>query len=426
MQHFLALVMIVAMASQAMAAPVTAKPADAFIDSIGVNTHFGNAIYVGGNAYADRRVDGKLAELGVRHIRDHSFNDAGLKIVDKLYASRKIRATLVLGETTRTPGDVAKLLKQHPAYEAVEGLNEPDFTSRSFNGLADDRKAGSFPATRAFQQALFAAVKGDAKTKGVLLLSPAMGRSKRAAAIAPIDFDVAAMHCYPWATPGQNAHMPSAGVNDAIADMAKLRGDADKPLWATESGYFNRSATDKRYVPESVAGKYMPRLLAEFFNRGVARTYLYELADQGKDPAAREQNFGLLRFNLSEKPAFTAVKNLIHLLQEPKAKPFTPGSLDYAITPNDETVHHTLLQKSDGTFYLLLWREVPGFDRSTEKEIVNPPITVTLSVKGKPSRARTFLPNHSPTPTATFEHSTSIKLEIADELLIVELAADVR
>ena len=406
------------------AAPVTAKRADAFVDAVGVNTHYGNAVYVGGNAYADRRIDAKLTELGVRHLRDHTWNDTGLKLVDKLYATRKIRTTLVLGETTRSPADLVKLLKQHPAYEAIEGLNEPDFTTRSYKGLTDDRKAAAFPATRAFQQELHAAVKGDAKTRHVLVLSPAMGRSKRSASLAPIPFDIAAMHCYPWAAPKQASHMPAAGLDDAIAAMAELRGD--KPLWATETGYFNRSATDTRNVPESVAGKYVPRLLAEFFNRGVARTYLYELADQGKDPAAREQNFGLLRFDLTEKPAFTALKHLIRILQEPKAKPFTPGSLDFTLTPTAAgadvaAVHHTVLQKSDGTFYLLLWHDLPGFDRTTQKDITNAPLPATLSVNGKFEPAKVYRPSRSTTPVATHDRPGAVKLEIPDEVIIVEL-----
>src|SRR4051812_8633669 len=80
----------------ATAAPETAKVADRFVDSMGVNTHFGNAIYTGGNAYADPGIEAKLAELGVRHIRDHSWNDTALGIVDNLYSTYGIRGNLIL------------------------------------------------------------------------------------------------------------------------------------------------------------------------------------------------------------------------------------------------------------------------------------------------------------------------------------------
>ena len=162
----------------ASAKPLAVRPASAFVDSIGVNTHFGNATYAE-NAYANRQIGAKLAALGVRHIRDHTWNDAGLRIVDDLHRRHGIRATLVLGETTRTPADIVKLLKAHPADEAVEGLNEPDFTLRKYKSLADDREKGDYAATRAFQDELYAAVKGDPKTKAIPVLSPAMGRSNR-------------------------------------------------------------------------------------------------------------------------------------------------------------------------------------------------------------------------------------------------------
>src|SRR5438067_1789005 len=106
-----------------------AKSADSFIDSIGINTHFGNGIYAGTNAYADPRIAAELGNLGIRHIRDHSYNDTGVTLVGNLYTTYGIRANLILGETTRSPQDVVNLIKANPAYESVEGLNEPDFNT---------------------------------------------------------------------------------------------------------------------------------------------------------------------------------------------------------------------------------------------------------------------------------------------------------
>jgi broad specificity phosphatase PhoE len=410
----IALVTGLTFGASASAEPQAAQRTDAFGDSIGVNTHFGNAMYPE-NGYANRQIGAKLAALGVRHVRDHTWNDEGLKIVDALNKKYRIRATLVLGETTRSPAELVKLLKAHPAYEAIEGLNEPDFAKRTYKTFADAKN--DYPATRAFQNELYAAVKGDPKTKSIPVLSPAMGRSNRSQFLLPIEFDIAAMHRYSWE--GKSALQPSAALDEVIADMAKLRGD--RPLWATESGYYNEPAAHARAVPEKVAGKYTPRLLAEFFNRGVARTYLYELADQGTDKAAREQNFGLLRHDMTEKPAYAAVKNLVALLAEPKPKPFTPGSLDFTLTPADERIHHTLLQKGDGRFYLLVWQEVLSYDGVAKREIDNPPVSVTLTLT-EPLDARTYLPDESTKPTATQPGVKSLNLSVPDHVLVVELS----
>src|SRR5205809_4401154 len=91
-----------------------AKSADAFIDSIGINTHYGNSIFVGGNAYADPQIDTKLGDLGIRHLRDHSYNNEALAKIDSLNATYGIKANLILGETTRSPADLVNLLKAHP------------------------------------------------------------------------------------------------------------------------------------------------------------------------------------------------------------------------------------------------------------------------------------------------------------------------
>ena len=409
-------------ASTLQAASEAARSADSFVDSMGINTHFGNAIYTGGNAYADRRLDAKLAALGIRHLRDHTWNDTGLSIIDDLHASYGLRTTLILGETTRSPAELVNLLKAHPAYEAIEGLNEPDFTTRSYNGLTDNRTANDYTATRAFQNDLYAAVKGDPQTAGVTVLSPAMGRSNRSQYLQPIQFDVAAMHSYAWASPATSANEPSYGLDTAISDMAALRGT--KPLMATETGYYNEPAANSRAIPEEVAGKYMPRLFAEFFNRGVERTYLYELADQGPDKSLREQNFGLVRFDMSEKPAFAALKNLIDLLEEPQAPTFTPSSLDYSLTStaNLSKLHHTLLQKSNGSFYLLLWQEVLSYNSITKTNINVPPIPVTLSLQQPIGQAAAYLPNESATAVATFHNTSSISLNVTDQMLVLELS----
>jgi hypothetical protein len=403
--------------------PQAAQTAESFIDAIGVNTHFGNAAFTQ-NAYANKQIGAKLAALGVRHIRDHSYNDIGVQRVDALFKQYGIRATLVLGETTRSPADIVKLLKAHPAYEAVEGLNEPDFTPRTYKSFADNRATNDYAATRAFQDELHAALKADPKTKDIPVLSPALGRSNRSQFLMPIQFDVAAMHRYAWE--GKAAMEPGFLLDDAIADMKQLRGD--KPLWATESGYYNEPAAHPRAVPEDVAGVYMPRLVGEFFWRGVARTYIYELADQGTDKSAREQNFGLLRHDMTEKPAYVALRNLIALLREPKAPksaaPFTPEALDFELAPPADAklqpLGQNVLRKRDGTYVVLLWQQVSVYDAAKKEKLENPPIKQTVEL-AQSFNVKLYLPNESTTPTKTYEAVKTFELAVPDRVIAIEL-----
>jgi len=403
-------------ASFSFATPELARKSDAFVDSIGINTHFGNSIYTGGNAYADPRIDAELGALGIRRIRDHSWNDEALAKEDGLFNAYGIKATLILGETTRTPTDLVNLLKAHAGYEGIEGLNEPDFNTRSYNGFTDNPATHDYSATKAYQNDMYAAVKGDPFTASRTIYSPAMGSSLNSQYLVPINFDIAAMHSYP------SGLEPSNALDTNISRMATLRGS--KPLASTETGYYNLPAADVGSIPENVAGKYMLRLYGEYFNRGTTRVYPYELADQGPDTTDKEQNFGLLHFDMSEKPAYVATKNLLNLLKEPNAGNYSPQSLDYTITSASSlaSVHHTLLQKADGRFYLMLWQEATSYNRTSETEINVAPISATLSFGNTFGLIRMYLPNDSAAEQALYLSTNSINLNILDKMTVVELS----
>jgi len=173
-------------------------------------------------------------------------------------------------------------------------------------------------------------------------------------------------------------------------------------------------------VPEDVAGKYIPRLCLEQFNYGIPGTFLYELINVYNDPNDPQKNFGLLRNDGSEKSAYVALKNLISLLKDPGTK-FTPGALDYDLSGNTTNVHHTLLQKHDGTFYLILWQEVSGFDVNSTSNInvSNQQLKLTLF---QPIRAAAiYLPNNSINPLEQDSSPNQINLNVADYPLVMEL-----
>jgi hypothetical protein len=83
-----------------------------------------------------------------------------------------------------------------------------------------------------------------------------------------------------------------------------------KAVISTETGYHNVVNTTVGHIglPEDIAAKYIPRIYLEQFNSGISRTLSYELIDVDKDPTDPEKNFGLLRNDGSEKPAFVALK----------------------------------------------------------------------------------------------------------------------
>ena len=166
------------------------------------------------------------------------------------------------------------------------------------------------------------------------------------------------------------------------ARLAKMGGPSTCMV-ATEAGEHNNTAAREGHIgsSEKVAGKYLPRVSLEYARKGFARTYLYELVDESPD-GCTECRFGLLRYGLSEKPAFKALKNMIALLGDTASSnhTFVPGRLDYQLSGDIADVSQMLFQKADGTFYLALWLGKNAWNWQNGTEIVVPSQQVRLSV----------------------------------------------
>ena len=100
-------------------------------------------------------------------------------------------------------------------------------------------------------------------------------------------------------------------------------------LYSAEDQIATNTTNGHLPVPEDVAGVYTPRVLLDHYLRGEKRVYTYELVDEFDDPGLTdpEAHFGLLHRDFTPKPAFSAMKNLLGLLNDP-GPAFTPTSID--------------------------------------------------------------------------------------------------
>jgi len=371
-----------------------AQSADAFVNSIGVAVHLN---YTGGpyGRFNDI-IKPRLQELGVRHIRD---GGQGAEFAQKLndLATIGIKSTLVMDPRDgTTPANVVGWAKQISAsLEAAEGPNEWDINP----GVTYKGKA--FPhGLREYQNDLYAALKGDPATKHISVLTPSLAGPGSADKLKPLDsFDKGNIHTY------NGGHKPGWGMSEyVIPQLKELTGD--KPLVLTETGWSNAA------VSQQEEAKYVPRLYLEQFNRGIERTFLYEFAKERQDNSY-ESDWGILNYDGSPQPAFTSLKNLISLVKNPGAGNFTPGKLDYNLSGDIVGVNHTLLQKSDGKFNLILWQDDESGD--------NPDQSVTLTLNQPFNSAKTFLPLNSTEATNSFTNPKSINLSVPDHPLVIEL-----
>lgn len=409
-----AFLVALALAPPAAAAPVAATQADTLVDSVGVNVHFDYE----GTPYQTQpdAVKQRLLELGVRHVRDFlsSHRPDQVQSLNSL-AAAGIGSDLILGSPdfpAAVLDEVIAKLKEVNGVEAVEGANE-----YAING-DPERKTKAL----AFQKRVYETIKGDPALASLPVLGPSLvGKNWEELGDVSAYLDAGNIHVYP------EGNQPQNRLETVIGRAATNSGS--KPIWATETGYTNAlnwtpaGAGENKPISEAAAGVYYPRLLLEYFAHGLVRTYPYELLDDAPDPELddRESNFGLLRNDLSPKPAFTAVRNLLHLLADPGPS-FAPGSLDYTLADSGTQLHSELLEKRDGTFYLALWRwkAIWNPDEKTEQTVAPQPVQLQLAQPA--GTYAVYEPSTSAEPVASGGAPTSsLSVPVGAGATIVEL-----
>ena len=135
---------------------------------------------------------------------------------------------------------------------------------------------------------------------------------------------------------------------------------------------------------------------------------------------------GLLRDDGSPKPAFTELAGLLGLLADDggAAEAGPSRTLRVGMTGHDDSVRHLLLQRSDGSFQLILWIEAPSFDPERRRTIEVPARDVRLELPTGGPRARgivTFADDGRPRTRPVLPGSLVLDLRLTDNLTVVEL-----
>ncbi|GCE02974.1 CARDB domain-containing protein [Dictyobacter aurantiacus] len=411
--------------------------ADSFVDSIGIDTHMGYTNTPYGNYNAIKQ---SLQALGVRHIRDGGSANSTVNNEYNDLASIGIHSNLILGDAninlnppppgtavgTSYPGclntpcyyikDYLNIVK--PAIDQVEGLNEYDAFNTSYPVTAEFRPYPNTPYGNTtwyrvlcdYMQQLHDTLRSDPNWSYLPITGPSFASYSASTYIANTcgDWsskwvDSATLHDY-VGSPMQ------PGIQANITNIGKAFPNV--PFETTETGW-NTTANAAHPISDTVQGKYIPRLLFEQINQGIKRTYTYELIDEGNDPNNSEANYGILHNDFSPKPAYTAEKNLISLLSD-AGDPIQPGNLDYTISTTNTSVHHTLLQKRDGTFYLALWQDVA----SADSDVTTP---VTLQFNTSIAQVDSYDIGASTTPTGSQSNPTTMTVNVPDKVLLLKI-----
>jgi hypothetical protein len=387
-----------------------AVSADAFVDSLGVNIH----LHFNDTAYANfPRVQQALKDLGVRHVRDGLVDTAW-----KDYYSRhnQLGRMGIKGTFITSPAQSTQLLLDYPermkdSFEAYEAPNEYD----------QSHDAQWSATLTSFLSRLNRAVKADARTSRFPVIGPSLTRADSALELRGLcTFDYANLHNY---FGGHNPGTPGWGSNgygSILRNLAVVNTICPgKLVVTTETGYQTSTALPQG-IPEDVAGKYVPRVFLEQWLHGIRRTYLYELVDLPPRRSAGDSAFGLLRFDFTPKPAYSALKNLLQLLADP-GPAFAGEELGFKLRGELSNVHHLLFEKRNGVFYLAFWVEEPGYDSATKKATPAEPHAVVIQTDRVIGMTRHWFDASGEMHAAALDAAATHKVEVSDSVTIFEM-----
>ncbi len=421
-------------------APTTARPAADFLSSIGANS----AISRRGETLA------KTAEaasyMGLGWIRTGYESDIPVADLIALHKQTGVRFSYGLGSggtnLTRLL-DGARQLAQADALVALEGPNEPNNWGVTYQGEMGGGKNPSWLAVAKLQRDLYQAVKSDPVLKRYPVWSISENGAERdnvglqfltipkgANCLMPDGTkyaDFANVHNYIY-------HPNSSGLgNNKTWDAAD-----PSPACKVDGLYGNYGVTWGKHFPgysvaelqtlprvttetgttiggaitEEIHAKNLMTMYLDQFTRGFRYTSVYGLRDRSDEGG--NQQFGFYKPDYTPRKAALYLHNLTTILSDKNSSkaPKNAGKLPYSVADKPGTVHDLLLQKSDGTLFLLVWNE-----RLTGED------TVTVRL-GKPFSTLTIYdPTTGPTPIQTLQKQSAVQLRLSDHPQIIALPA---
>ena len=400
---------------------VKAVSAREFLDSLGIVTHMG---YNDG-AYANpSEAIEDLTYLGIHQVREGVPDPHGgppdrnyaVSLHAMLDAGNKFDFVTAIGRQTLAvfQDQVDAIAKQYPdAVIAIEGPGEINNFLIRYKGLTGDA------AGNVLQRELYATVQADPLLHGIPVYY-LTGNRPVDLGISPKLADYANAHPYPYQGQPPGPRMAAEFLHDFIMPPPY-------PKVITETGYFNQpGASGGSGVDDATQAKLTLDLLLDAFHQGVAKTFLYQLRSAYPDPTGNnpDTEYGLFNLDNSPKPVATAIHNLTAILADPgmTASFLDTASLGYAVSGLPGTGQDLLLQKSDGSFALVLWAEPTIWNEATHTPIAVPDHAITLSL-GAPARSiRFFDPLLSAIPSQNATNATSITVAVSDHPVILEVS----
>lgn len=413
---------------------VTAFPANDFLNSLGVCSS------ITGRGETLKGTIDALNYTGIRFIR--CGLEDGISVQDMVTLHNQTGARIAYGLLSGGT-DIDRLLRQSRqlasagALLAIEGNNEPNNWGITYQGETGGRNLSWLPVAK-LQRDLYNAVKSDpvlkdypvwtisesgAQTDNVGLQFLTIPEGAETLMPAGTKYaDYANCHNYithpgwpglhdnqTWlsAIPGPDCPVDGLYKNFGITWNKKFTGYSESelatlPRVTTETGF-----PVGKDVNEEMQARLFMNLYLSQFKRGWSHTAIYLLRTRANE--TEHESYAIFKLDYTPNQAAHYLHNLTTILAD-KRSIEKPGSVNYAIPNQPATVHDLLLQKSDGTFCLVLWGE--RFAGGTDE------ITVNL---GKTYRAvKIYDPTIDTAAVKTLKKNSSVSLVMSDHPIIIE------
>jgi autotransporter passenger strand-loop-strand repeat protein len=385
-----------------------------FLNSIGVAVHVGSSVKA--NVYTS-----ELAYLGVKNVR------AGMPLSFQLstYASlAKAGAHFTLYEANAFANggtgqvdafaDVARahlLFQAAPGcIDAIEGSNE--YTSNNYT-LSGRSSLGSLSWGLMDAADLMDAVRSDPLFQNTILVAPSAVQMN---SLPNFGAYVGASNAHVYGGVGQQLQdLIAQAINYARASAV---GD---PVYLTEVGVSSAGFTAgaSRTADAQTEAIIDVNAVLDGFASGAAKTFIYELMDEPGAADAVERHFGLFNSDGTPKLAATAIGNLTHILSDDGSGSVPTGSASYSLTGLPSTASSMLLEKSDGTFAIVIWNGRAVLYNGSSATTV-PTSTITLNLGGVASQLQVFDPVKAATAIQTSTDVSSVTLSLSADPIIIE------
>jgi len=334
--------------------------------------------------------------------------------------------------------ETARQIEAADALLAFEGNNEPNNWGVTYQGEQGGGRAASWLAVAKLQRDLYHAVKSDPVLKKYPVWSISEGGAEvdnvglqfltvphGAGMLMPDGTeyaDHANVHNYIYHpnSPGLqdnktwNAADPTSACrvdglygNYGVTWGKHFRGYSESELLRLPRVTTETGCTIDGSITEDVQALNLLSMYLDQFKRGWSHTSVYLLRDRTDEGG--NQSFGFFRSDFSPRKAAVYLHNLTTILADQSTLD-KPGQLNYSISEQPATVHEMLLQKSDGTFELVVWSErLQGADE------------LTIHLGDTYPVVRIYDPTIGVEPIQTPGGVDSLKLKLSDHPLIVEI-----